>query len=112
MRNATKAAAIAERFKIPEPNFLSATVLIRGTSPYVQHAFSQKAKNTIIETQEAGSQSRKGRARQPKDFKLVYQEAMHISRDGWHGIPAPAFRNAMISLITQGEGHDARTRID
>ena len=68
-----------------------------GTAPYVQHRFSAKAMNQMIETQKAGSQAKSKRTREPKDFDDVYQQAMHISRDGWHGIPASAFRNAMIS---------------
>jgi len=61
------------------------------------HSFSQKAMNTIISTQEQGSQARKGRVREAKDFDAVYRAAMHKAKAGWHGIPAAAFRNAMIS---------------
>lgn len=70
---------------------------IVGTAPYVQHRFSAKAINQIIATQEAGTQAKSKKKREPKDFGDVYQQAMHISKDGWHGIPAGAFRNAMIS---------------
>lgn len=70
---------------------------IVGTAPYVQHRFSAKAINQIIATQEAGTQAKSKMKREPKDFGDVYQQAMHISKDGWHGIPAGAFRNAMIS---------------
>ena len=82
---------------IKPPNFKRAVIKIAGTAPYVQHKFSAKAKATIIATQEAGSQSSKGRKRDPKDFDAVYEAAKHVSREGWCGIPAPAFRNAMIS---------------
>lgn len=70
---------------------------IEGTAPYVQHRFSAKAIAQIIATQEAGTQAKSRKKRDPKDFGDVYQQAMHISKDGWHGIPAGAFRNAMIS---------------
>jgi len=70
---------------------------IVGTAPYVQHRFSAKAINQIIATQEAGTQAKSRKVREPKNFEDVYQQAMHISKDGWHGIPAGAFRNAMIS---------------
>ena len=33
----------------------------------------------------------------PKDFDEAYRGAMHISQDGWYGIPASSFRAAMIS---------------
>lgn len=108
---------------IHPPKFEVATVRIRGTAPYVQHAFSQKAIETMIETQSLGSQAKKGRTRAPKDFKAVYEGAMHKSRQGWHGIPAAAFRNAMISacrtvgfkmtlaklsLFVEADGFDAK----
>jgi len=82
---------------IKPPEFQTAIIHIRGTAPYVQHAFSQKAQNTMIENQMQGSQGKKGKTREAKDFGAVYEGAMHRSREGWHGIPAPAFRNAMIS---------------
>lgn len=82
---------------ISPPKFETAAVTIRGTAPYCQNKFSEKAKNMIIETQLAGSQAKKGKKREPKDFDAAYRGAMYLSREGWHGIPASAFRNAMIS---------------
>lgn len=82
---------------IEPPKFEMAEIKIVGTAPYVQNKFSHKAQQKIKETQEAGQQARKSRKREAKDFEAVYREAMHISREGWAGIPAPAFRNAMIS---------------
>jgi hypothetical protein len=94
----TAAAESGERKAvIKAPKFETATLTIRGIAPLVQHAFSAKAVNTMIATQEAGSQSRKGRVREAKDFEEVYRGAMHISTEGWFGIPASAFRNASIS---------------
>jgi hypothetical protein len=110
---------------IKPPVFESASIRIRGTAPYLQHAFSQKAVETMIATQEAGSQSRKGRKREPKNFDAVYEGAMHTSAAGWHGIPCGAFRNAMISacrmagfkmthaklsLFVHADGFDAQSR--
>ncbi|MBE3134790.1 MAG: hypothetical protein IMZ55_15075, partial [Acidobacteria bacterium] len=63
----------------------------------VQNKFSNKARDTMKAKQEAGQQAKKGKAREAKDFELCYQGAMHKSREGWCGIPAGAFRNAMIS---------------
>lgn len=82
---------------IPKPNFITAAIDIKGTSPYVQHAFSQKSVDTMKAAQEAGQQARSKRKRAPKDFAAVYAAAMHVAKQGWAGIPAPAFRNAMIS---------------
>lgn len=91
--NGTKTANIT----IPAPNMQVMRFDIVGTAPYVQNKFSQKAINLIRETQEAGSSAKKGKKKEPKDFDEAYRQALHQSSDGWYGIPAPAFRNAMIS---------------
>lgn len=82
---------------IAPPNFETVSFLIEGTAPYVQNRFSAKAMEAIRETQEAGSTAKKGKRKEAKDFGAAYLGAMHVSTDGWCGIPAPAFRNAMIS---------------
>jgi hypothetical protein len=86
-----------EVIRVTKPKLRSATVAIRGISPYVQHAFSEKQRKQMEETQRQGQQARGKRNRQPKDFDQVYENAKHVSKLGWIGIPAPAFRNAMIS---------------
>jgi hypothetical protein len=86
-----------EAITIKAPNFLFLPVPIRGTAPYVQHKFSEKARRAITDKQKAGAVAKKGTKKDPRDFDAEYKAAMHVSTDGWHGIPAPAFRNAMIS---------------
>lgn len=82
---------------IKAPNLRVAEFVIEGESPYVQHAFSKKAADMMMEKQMAGSQAKKRNAKEAKDFDAKYQEALHRTADGQVGIPAPAFRNAMIS---------------
>lgn len=82
---------------IKAPNFQRIAILITGTSPYVQNKFSAKAREQMKAKQAAGSTANKSRQREAKDFEQCYRDAMHVSHQGWHGIPAPAFRNAMIS---------------
>jgi len=86
-----------EIVRVTRPRLRPAMIPIVGISPYVQHAFSEKQRKQMEETQRAGQQSRGKKVRQPKDFDAVYEAAKHISKEGWLGIPAPAFRNAMIS---------------
>lgn len=86
-----------ESLVIRRPNFISAHFDIFGTTPLVLHKFSQKVQDKIREKQEQGSQAGKGKSREARDFESNYQAARHISTDGWDGIPASAFRNAMIS---------------
>jgi len=81
---------------ITAPRINIASINIVGTAPYVQNKFSTKAQEQIRATQEAGQQAKSKRKREPKNFKGAYEAALYVSREGWHGIPAPAFRNAMI----------------
>ncbi len=81
---------------ITAPQFCTATFVLQGTAPYVQHKFGKKAQAQMHADQAAGSQKKKGKKRKAKDFEKCYEEAMHKSQEGWHGIPATAFRNAMI----------------
>lgn len=78
-------------------NFKVADFEIEGDAPYVQNKFSQKAKEKMKETQEAGAVAQLKRVRSPKDFNAEFKLATHRSTNGKCGIPAPAFRNAMIS---------------
>lgn len=87
----------AEQVEITPPKMKTVAFKIKGTAPFVQNKFSQKAKEMMRKTQEAGAASKVKKNREPKDFQAVYESAKHISDDGWCGIPAPAFRNAMIS---------------
>lgn len=74
-----------------------ATFELIGGSPYMQARFSKKAMNKIIETQKAGQQSRSKKVREARNFEDDYEQAKHKFADGTCGIPASAFRKAMIS---------------
>lgn len=82
---------------IKAPAFQVAEFHIRGTSPYVQNKFSKKAEDEIRATQAAGSQAKSKKVREPKDFDQACKNATYCSTEGWLGIPAPAFRDGMIS---------------
>lgn len=97
MATASNGKTKAESVQIQAPRIKRVEFKIRGTSPYVQNKFSAKAREQIRIVQEAGSQAKKGKKREPKDFKQCYLDSIHVSDEGWNGIPAPAFRNAMIS---------------
>jgi hypothetical protein len=91
------AAPPKEVIRVTRPKMREAVIGIVGIAPYVQHAFSEKQRKQMEETQRAGQQARGKKNRTPKDFDAVYEAAKHVSQEGWLGIPAPAFRNAMIS---------------
>jgi len=95
---ATQGKAVAESVVIKAPDIRSAVFNIRGTAPYVQARFSGKAMQAMMSKMALGSQqAKKGREKPARDFDEDYKNAMHISVDGWCGIPAGAFRQAMIS---------------
>lgn len=89
--------AAEKPIQISKPNIEQVALKIIGNAPYVQNKFSQKAREMMRAKQEAGSTGTKGGKRQGKDFMETYEGAKHISEEGWIGIPAPSFRNAMIS---------------
>lgn len=82
---------------IKPANIQQAEFSIEGTAPYVQARFSAKAMQAMMSKMAAGSTAGKSRGKAARDFDDDYRQAMHISTDGWHGIPAGAFRQAMIS---------------
>jgi hypothetical protein len=82
---------------IAAPNFSTASFRIKGTAPYVQLRFSQKARNTMRSNMEEGQKNKRGKAKGARNFAEEFPQAMYKSTEGWHGIPAASFRNAMIS---------------
>jgi len=81
---------------IDRPKFKTLAFEIEGTAPYMQLRFSQKTKLEMMAKMEAGSTSRSKKTRTARDFDVDFQQAQHISEEGWNGIPAAAFRNACI----------------
>jgi len=92
-----KQAEESQVVQIKPPKFQIGVFQIQGTAPLVINKFPQKALEEMESKQRAGSQAKKGRQREGKDFESLYEGARHRSREGWDGIPASAFRNAMIS---------------
>ncbi|MBL4712006.1 MAG: hypothetical protein JKX75_05845 [Gammaproteobacteria bacterium] len=70
---------------------------ITGTAPFVQHKFAHKTMLEMLAKQEAGSTAASKKKRTARDIEADYKGAMHIGEDGKHGIPASAFRCALIS---------------
>jgi len=85
------------RVAVTPPNFVVAAFTITGTAPYVQNKFSAKAREEMRVKQEAGSTAKRGK-REAKDFQQVCKDATHFMENGETGIPATAFRNAIIEV--------------
>jgi len=82
---------------IKPANIQTAEFNIRGTAPLVQARFSGKAMQAMMSKMAQGSTANKSRAKPARDFDDDFEQAKHISTQGWQGIPASAFRQAMIS---------------
>lgn len=98
MTATTKAAAAkTELVAIKPPKMEIAEFQIKGSAPYVQARFSGKAMQLMMAKMAAGTTAGGKKVRTARDFDEDYRQAMHIATEGWHGIPASAFRQAMIS---------------
>jgi len=95
---------------ISPPNLKKAQFHIRGTTPYVQNRFGQTALALMREQQERGQTAIK-KKRGPKDFEALYQESMHVSTEGWHGIPASGFKKSMVSACRLAGFPMTRTKL-
>jgi hypothetical protein len=92
-----KTATTSRRVVVPPANLQVAVFRIRGNAPLVINAFSQKARQEIHDKQAAGSVAKKGKKRDKKDFKECFEQARHRTKAGWDGVPASAFRTALVS---------------
>jgi len=91
----TKTAEAPQALVIKAPNLQTVLVRITGKTPYMQHRFSKKAE--IMAKQQEGSTGKGKKKHAARDFEADFVAAQHKSADGWFGIPAPAFRAALIS---------------
>jgi hypothetical protein len=97
---------------IKPPNFARATVKLVSTAPYLQNRFSSENRAKMEAKQKEGSSgARTRRAKPPKDFQKVYEGSMHVSEEGWHGIPAGAIRAAMIEACRLTEMDMVRAKM-
>jgi hypothetical protein len=96
--NPERKAPLKKKTEVTAPKFFVLNITIKGSpgSPLVIHNFSEKARQIMRSRQEAGSTAVKSRARDAKDFQQVFENARHISRDGWDGYPAGGIRNCLI----------------
>lgn len=95
---ATKKKATQEAVAILAPDIREVIFKVRGNAPYVQNKFSAKARRQMEEAQMAEGQKRNSKAkREPKDFDDMWRQALHVTPDGWYGIPANGIRAAMVS---------------
>ena len=99
-------------------------VSITGVTPLIVNNFSEKSRTQM----ENAQQGNKGRAREPKNPKELFEAAHYRFPDGGHGIKATAFKSAIVSagrffngftmvqvrqsLFVRGEGPDQLVRLE
>jgi len=71
----------------------SVEIPIKGISPLIIHAFSEKAKKQIEDKQQGRAQNSKRERKNPQED---FEGAKHIAEDGWEGFPAAGFKAAII----------------
>ena len=82
---------------IKEPNIQTAAISIRGTSELVIERFSEKVRHLLEEKHKAGSQGKKVKVKEARDFEADFNGARYVSTEGWDGIHCSAFRGALVS---------------
>lgn len=91
------------KIEITPPNFQILPVRVEGTAPLMLHKFSEKMRKQIEEKQTAKDKTSGKRA--PKDYAAEFNSARYKARSGnWDGIPAGAFRAAMIAACRRVDG--------
>lgn len=88
-----------ERIVISAPNLQTVLFNIKGIAPYMQAKFAAKAANAIRAKHEAGSTSQGKKVREARNFKDDFEQATYRTADGKYGMPAAAFRTAMIDVM-------------
>ncbi len=73
------AKAASTALVITPPDIRTIQFKIQGSAPLVINRFSAKARDAMMAAQEAGSQAKSKKARDPKDFEALYNDARHIS---------------------------------
>lgn len=80
--------------------FMTVRIIGRENSPLVMHKWSEKAKKMIRERKGG----RKTKDREPCDPEQEAIDATHLTLDGKPGIPAGAFRKALINAAHRDKG--------
>ena len=101
MKAAVKQPATAgvKKVQIPAPNFKHAVFEIGPTdqTPLVIHRMSEKYRREQREKIMGGKPVSNRKVRDPQDPVEICNSARYTSPQGWDGVHAGAFRNAMIS---------------
>ena len=85
--------AVSKSVTVAEFAIKEVVIPIKGISPLITHAWSQKSIKMIEDKQQGVAKSKKHDIRNPQED---YEAGKHISSQGWDGFPAAGFKAAMI----------------
>lgn len=100
MASATPKAAEVTAISIPPIEIKTYQLRIVGDSPLIVHAWSQKAKQEMLDKQMGKARGKK----EPKDPQADYEGAFYRLPDGKPGFPTIAFKSAAVNAARQVEG--------
>lgn len=100
-KNKPKQTVAHTEIIITPPKLETISAKVVGTAPYLSNNMSSKIIDGMRAGQELGSTNRgMKRKRAPKDFDEIFRGSLHVSTEGWYGIPCSAFRSAMITACS------------
>lgn len=79
--------------EVMEFNINEVKIPIKGISPLIVHAWSEKVKREMADKQAGKAKNKKHDIRVPEED---YENAKHKSSQGWEGFPAAGFKAAMV----------------
>lgn len=100
MAKAKAATAVAETKSIRKVVRKHVTLTIKGTSPLIQHNWSEKAKIAMREKH----QGRKTKKREVRDCQQEGEAASYRTDDGSYGIPLLALKSSIVSAAHRDLG--------
>lgn len=93
-------AVESPKIYIPRPREEAVTFPIVGTRPLIVHNWSDKARRMMLDKQMGKTKI----GREPKDPVADFNASRYTSTEGWDGIPATAFKAAMVAACRLVDG--------
>ncbi len=99
-RSKAKEEADVRGIIIPRPNIRIMRLPIVGTTSLIVHSWSRKAIKMLLDRQQKKAQQ----AKEARDPDADYEASKYVGDDGWEGIPAVAFKAAIVGACRQVDG--------
>jgi hypothetical protein len=90
----------AQAITLPRLNLQLVNLRVVGDSPLICHAWSEKAKKAMLDTQ----MKKAKQAKEAKDPQADYEASLYHHPEGGYGFPAVAFKNAAVDACSSIAG--------